>query len=88
MEIPSRSSTPVQKIRPPPPITIDNVAQLAQLLKKIQELTKQKITARSIGKSMKLYPETPAAYYQIRALIEEEKLEAFTFQFPAVQEYK
>ncbi|GFR11218.1 hypothetical protein TNCT_565101 [Trichonephila clavata] len=37
---------------------------------------------------MKLYPETPAAYYQIRTLIEEEKLEAFTFQFPAEQEYK
>ncbi|GFQ92606.1 nucleic-acid-binding protein from transposon X-element [Trichonephila clavata] len=88
MEIPSRSSSPVQKIRPPPPITIDNFAQPAQLLKKIQELTKQKITARSVGKSMKLFPETPAAYYQIRALIEELKLEAFTFQFPAEQEYK
>ncbi|GFR20051.1 RNA-directed DNA polymerase from mobile element jockey [Trichonephila clavata] len=88
MEIPSKSSTQVQKVRPPPPITIDNVAQPAQLLKKIQELTKQKITARSIGKSMKLYPETPATYYQKGALNEEEKLEAFTFQFPAEQEYK
>ncbi|GFR27584.1 hypothetical protein TNCT_324711, partial [Trichonephila clavata] len=88
MELSSRSSTPVQKGRLPPPITIENVSQPAQLLKKIQELTKQKITALSRGKSMRLYPEAPATYYQIRKLIEEEKLEAFPFQFPAEQEYK
>ncbi|GFY16025.1 hypothetical protein TNCV_340741 [Trichonephila clavipes] len=31
---PSRSSTPIPKVRPPPPITIDDIAQPAQLLKK------------------------------------------------------
>ncbi|GFU12796.1 hypothetical protein TNCV_5047461 [Trichonephila clavipes] len=40
---PSRSSTPIPKVRPPPPITI---AQPAQLLKKIQDWTEQKLTGR------------------------------------------
>ncbi|GFU30107.1 hypothetical protein TNCV_3263101 [Trichonephila clavipes] len=44
--IPSRSSTPIPKVRPPPPITIDDIAQPAQMLKKIQDLTEQKLTGR------------------------------------------
>ncbi|GFS94209.1 hypothetical protein TNCV_3786661 [Trichonephila clavipes] len=86
--IPSRSSTPVQQVRPPPPITIDNIAQPAQILKRIQELTKQKLTGRIKDKSQRIYLETPAAYNRIRKLIDEEKLEAFTFQFPEEKEYK
>ncbi|GFQ76871.1 RNA-directed DNA polymerase from mobile element jockey [Trichonephila clavata] len=88
MDAPSRSSSPVQRIRPPPPITIDNVNHPAQLLKRIQTMTKEKLTARTRGKSIKLYPETPEAYHRIRKLIDDEKLEAFTFQFPSEKEYR
>ncbi|GFY39592.1 hypothetical protein TNIN_375341 [Trichonephila inaurata madagascariensis] len=87
-EIPSRTSTPVQYVRPPPLITIDNIAQPAQLLKRIQHLTQQKLVGRMKVKSMRLYPETPSAYNQIRKLIETKKLEAFTFQFPEEKEYR
>ncbi|GFQ69044.1 hypothetical protein TNCT_603131 [Trichonephila clavata] len=59
MDAPSRGPSPVQRIRPPPPITIDNVDHPAQLLKRIQSMTKEKLTARTRGKSIKLYPETP-----------------------------
>ncbi|GFY16029.1 nucleic-acid-binding protein from transposon X-element [Trichonephila clavipes] len=85
---PSRSSTPIPKVRPPPPITIDDIAQPAQLLKKIQDLTEQKLTGRIKGRSLRLYPETPAAYNRIRQLIDEEKLQSFTFQFPEEKEIK
>ncbi|GFQ69034.1 nucleic-acid-binding protein from transposon X-element [Trichonephila clavata] len=88
MDAPSRGPSPVQRIRPPPPITIDNVDHPAQLLKRIQSMTKEKLTARTRGKSIKLYPETPEAYHRIRKLIEDEKLEAFTFHFPSEKEYR
>ncbi|GFU12845.1 hypothetical protein TNCV_3574081 [Trichonephila clavipes] len=85
---PSRSSTPIPKVRPHPPITIDDIAQPAQLLKKIQDLTEQKLTGRIKGRSLRLYSETPAAYNRIRQLIDEEKLQSFTFQFPDEKKYK
>ncbi|GFY21418.1 nucleic-acid-binding protein from transposon X-element [Trichonephila clavipes] len=37
---------------------------------------------------MRIYPETPSAYNQIRRMIEEEKLESFTFQFLEEKEYR
>ncbi|GFY77854.1 RNA-directed DNA polymerase from mobile element jockey [Trichonephila inaurata madagascariensis] len=85
---PSRSSTPIPKVRPPLPITIDGVDQPAKLLKRIQDLTNQKLVGRMKGRSMRVYPETPAAYNRIRKLIEDENLESFTFQFPEEKEYK
>ncbi|GFW01482.1 putative RNA-directed DNA polymerase from transposon X-element, partial [Trichonephila clavipes] len=88
MEIPNRASTLVPHVRAPLPIMIDNVAQPAQLLKRIQELTNQKLVGRMKGKSMRVYPVTPAAYHHIKKLIDEEKLEAFTFQFPEEKEYR
>ncbi|GFQ92306.1 hypothetical protein TNCT_674821 [Trichonephila clavata] len=36
MDAPSRGPSPVQRIRPPPPITIDNVDHPAQLLKRLK----------------------------------------------------
>ncbi|GFY71600.1 hypothetical protein TNIN_363571 [Trichonephila inaurata madagascariensis] len=83
-----RVSTPVQHVRPPLPITIDNIEHPAQLLKRIQDMTQQKIVGRMRGKSIKLYPETPAAYNKIRNLIDSEKLQSFTFQFPEEKVYK
>ncbi|GFV54381.1 hypothetical protein TNCV_3482201 [Trichonephila clavipes] len=83
-----RSSTPIPKVQPPPPITIDDIAQPAQLLKKIQDFTEQKLTGRITGRYLRLYPETPAAYNRIRQLIDEEKLQSFTFQFPEEKEIK
>ncbi|GFY46800.1 RNA-directed DNA polymerase from mobile element jockey [Trichonephila inaurata madagascariensis] len=83
-----RASTPVQHVRPPPPITIDNIEHPAQLLKRIQDLTQQKIVGRMRGKSIKLYPETPSAYNRIRSLIDSEKLQSFTYQFPEEKVYK
>ncbi|GFT04018.1 retrovirus-related Pol polyprotein from transposon 297 [Trichonephila clavipes] len=68
----NETSTPIPRVRPPPPITIDNVSQPAQLLRKIQELTKQKLVGRIKGRSLRVYPETPSAYNQIRKLIEDE----------------
>ncbi|GFY38496.1 hypothetical protein TNIN_121241 [Trichonephila inaurata madagascariensis] len=47
--------------RPPPPITIDNVEDTAQLLKRLQTLTNQKLQGRVIGWGLRVYPETPAA---------------------------
>ncbi|GFU95888.1 nucleic-acid-binding protein from transposon X-element [Trichonephila clavipes] len=84
----SRTSTPIPKVRPPPPITIDGIAQPAQFLKKIQDLTRQKLIGRMKGSSMRVYPETPEAYNQIRKLIEDEKFESFTHQFPDEKIYK
>ncbi|GFV86225.1 hypothetical protein TNCV_672221 [Trichonephila clavipes] len=84
----SRTSTPIPKVRPPPPITIEGVAQPAQLLKKIQDLTHQKLVGCMKGRSMRVYPETPEAYHQIRKLINDEKFESFTHQFPEEKIYK
>ncbi|GFU59153.1 nucleic-acid-binding protein from transposon X-element [Trichonephila clavipes] len=84
----SRTSTPIPKVRPPPPITIDGIAQPAQFLKKIQDLTRPKLIGRMKGRSMRVYPETPEAYHQIRKLIEDEKFESFTHQFPEEKIYK
>ncbi|GFT55592.1 hypothetical protein TNCV_995881 [Trichonephila clavipes] len=69
---PNLHTTP--RRRPPPPITIDNVEQSAKLLKKLQELTGQKLQGRVIGRGLRVYPETPAAYHQIRNLIDQEKI--------------
>ncbi|GFU38869.1 hypothetical protein NPIL_161451 [Nephila pilipes] len=49
-----------------PPITIDNVTNSATLLNKLQELTGIKLTAKLIGTSLRIYPQTPAAYHLIR----------------------
>ncbi|GFV89571.1 nucleic-acid-binding protein from transposon X-element [Trichonephila clavipes] len=85
---PSRTSTPLPRRRPPPPITIDNVEQSAKLLKKLQELTGQKLQGRVIGRGLRVYPETPAAYHQIRNLIDQEKLEAYTYELNENKEIK
>ncbi|GFV84264.1 nucleic-acid-binding protein from transposon X-element [Trichonephila clavipes] len=85
---PSRTSTPLPRRRRPPPITIDNVAQSAQLLKKLQTLTGQKLQGRVIGRGLRVYPETPAAYHQIRNLIDQEKLEAYTYELNENKEIK
>ncbi|GFT47730.1 hypothetical protein TNCV_1717421 [Trichonephila clavipes] len=65
-------------VRPPPPITIDNVIQSNQLLKKLQGITKQKSRGRIVGKGLRVYPETPEAYHAIRRYIDTENLETFT----------
>ncbi|GFY76940.1 hypothetical protein TNIN_445751 [Trichonephila inaurata madagascariensis] len=85
---PSRTSTTRPRHRPPPPITIDNVEHTAQLLKRLQNLTNQKLQGRVIGRGLRVYPETPAAYHQIRNLIENEKLEAFTHELSENKEIK
>ncbi|GFY47188.1 nucleic-acid-binding protein from transposon X-element [Trichonephila inaurata madagascariensis] len=85
---PSRTSTPRPRHRPPPPITIDNVEHTAQLLKRLQNLTNQKLQGRVIGRGLRVYPETPAAYHQIRNLSDNEKLEAFTHELSENKEIK
>ncbi|GFV61276.1 nucleic-acid-binding protein from transposon X-element [Trichonephila clavipes] len=85
---PSRTSTPLPRRRPPPPITIDNVEHSAQLLKRHQTLTNQKLQGRVIGRGLRVYPETPAAYHQIRNLIDQEKLEAYTHELNENKEIK
>ncbi|GFR03636.1 hypothetical protein TNCT_656501 [Trichonephila clavata] len=83
-----KSSTPL-KHRPPSPITTDNVDESAQLLKRQQDLTGQKLVGRNMGKSLRVYtPQTPLAYKQIRKLIDDEKLEAFTHQLSEDKELK
>ncbi|GFQ69904.1 hypothetical protein TNCT_264561 [Trichonephila clavata] len=64
--------------RPPPPITIDNIQRSTELLKKLQELTKQQMKGRVIGKGLRVYPETPEAYHAVRNFIDQNKLESFT----------
>ncbi|GFR25093.1 hypothetical protein TNCT_447811 [Trichonephila clavata] len=66
--------------RPIPPITIDNIQKSSELLRKIQEITKQKLKGRVIGKGLRVYPETPEAYHTIRNFINKEKLESSTYQ--------
>ncbi|GFT64518.1 nucleic-acid-binding protein from transposon X-element [Trichonephila clavipes] len=72
-------------VRPPPPITIDNVKLPNQLLKKLQDTTQQKMKGRMVGKGLRIYPE---AYHAIRKYVETEKLEAFTYQLPEDREIK
>ncbi|GFQ97295.1 hypothetical protein TNCT_205361, partial [Trichonephila clavata] len=85
---PPRASTPVQHIRPPPPITIDNVDQSGQFLKKLQDLTNSKLSGRMVGRSLRVYPETPAAYKQIRSYLDDHKMQAFTYQLKEDKEFK
>ncbi|GFY74458.1 hypothetical protein TNIN_192951, partial [Trichonephila inaurata madagascariensis] len=66
-------------VRPPPPVIIDNVQQSNQLLK-LQDITKQNLRGRIIGKGRIVYPEIPEAYHAIRRYVDAEKLEAFTYQ--------
>ncbi|GFT04049.1 hypothetical protein NPIL_182861 [Nephila pilipes] len=65
-----------------PPITIDNVKNSAELLKKLQQITGIKLTAKLIGTSIRIYPQTPAAYHLIRRHATQENLQHFTFQLP------
>ncbi|GFR04779.1 putative RNA-directed DNA polymerase from transposon X-element [Trichonephila clavata] len=65
-----------------PPITIDNVKNQAALLKHLQEMTKLKLQAQLIGTRMKIFPQTPYAYYLIRKYIKENNLEGHTFSLP------
>ncbi|GFW38625.1 hypothetical protein TNCV_3879941 [Trichonephila clavipes] len=83
-EVPVHHNT----VRPPPPITIDNVKLPNQLLKKLQDTTQQKMKGRMVGKGLRIYPETPEAYHAIRKYVETEKLEAFTYQLPEDREIK
>ncbi|GFR12221.1 nucleic-acid-binding protein from transposon X-element [Trichonephila clavata] len=85
---PPRASTPKQYIRPPPPITIDNVDQSGQFLKKLQELSNSKLSGRMVGKSLRVYPETPAAYKKIRNYLDDNKMQAFTYQLKEDKEFK
>ncbi|GFU08873.1 hypothetical protein TNCV_1317771 [Trichonephila clavipes] len=80
-EVPVHHST----VRPPPPITIDNVKLPNQLFKKLQDATQQKMKGRMVGKGLRIYPE---AYHAIRKFVEAEKLEAFTYQLPEDREIK
>ncbi|GFR29794.1 nucleic-acid-binding protein from transposon X-element [Trichonephila clavata] len=74
--------------RPPPPITIDKVQRSAELLKKLQELTKQHMKGRVIGKGLRVYPETPEVYHAIRNFIEQNKMESFTYDLDQEKDLK
>ncbi|GFT48461.1 hypothetical protein TNCV_3822461 [Trichonephila clavipes] len=76
------------KYRKPPPITIDNVANSAALLKKLQALTREDFMGRVIGRGLRVYPNTPQAYHAIRNYIDREKLESFTYQLNEEKELK
>ncbi|GFS63157.1 RNA-directed DNA polymerase from mobile element jockey [Trichonephila clavipes] len=76
------------KYRKPPPITIDNVANSAALLKKLQALTRGFHGARVLGRGLRVYPNTPQAYHGIRKYIDREKLESFTYQLNEEKELK
>ncbi|GFS64257.1 hypothetical protein TNCV_3945781 [Trichonephila clavipes] len=75
-------------VRPPPPITIDNVRQSHRLFKKLQDITKQKIRGKIIGKGLRVYPENPEAYHTIRRYVDAEKLESFTYQLDEEKDLK
>ncbi|GFT01542.1 hypothetical protein NPIL_317711 [Nephila pilipes] len=62
-----------------PPITIDNVSNSATLLKKLQDLTGIKLTTKLIGTSLRIYPQTPAAYHLIRRHATNNNLQHFTY---------
>ncbi|GFR21557.1 hypothetical protein TNCT_693451 [Trichonephila clavata] len=74
--------------RPIPPITIDNIQKSSELLKTLQDLTKQKMRGRVVGKGLRVYPETPEAYDTIRSFINKEKLESSTYQLHDEKELK
>ncbi|GFS91438.1 hypothetical protein TNCV_4548201 [Trichonephila clavipes] len=74
--------------RLPPPITIGNVNESNKLLKKLQDITMQKLRRRIIGKGLRVYPETPEAYHAIRRYFDSENLEAFTYQLNEKKELK
>ncbi|GFY31955.1 hypothetical protein TNCV_2620921 [Trichonephila clavipes] len=78
----------VPKYRKPPPITIDNVANSAALLKKLQTLTREDFMGRVIGRGLRVYPNTSQAYHAIRSYIDREKLESFTYQLSEEKELK
>ncbi|GFV61302.1 hypothetical protein TNCV_2024761 [Trichonephila clavipes] len=75
-------------VRPPPPITIDNVIQSNRLQMKLQGITKQKSRGRIVGKGLRVYLETPEAYHAIRRYIDTEKLEAFTYELNEEKDLK
>ncbi|GFT78110.1 nucleic-acid-binding protein from transposon X-element [Nephila pilipes] len=83
IEIDDEDVTPPPVKKPyAPPITIDNVTNSADLLKKLQTLTGIKLVAKLIGTSLRIYPQTPAAYHIIRRHATEANLQHFTYQLP------
>ncbi|GFW78071.1 nucleic-acid-binding protein from transposon X-element [Trichonephila clavipes] len=62
--------------------------QSHQLLKKLQDITKQKMRGKIIGKGLRVYPETPEAYHTIRHCVDAEKLESFTYQLDEEKDLK
>ncbi|GFY56805.1 RNA-directed DNA polymerase from mobile element jockey [Trichonephila inaurata madagascariensis] len=85
--IPPRTPA-AQKFRQPPPITIDNINNYAAFLKKLQEMTGQKLMGRVIGKDLHVFPQTLQAYHTIRKFIDKEKLESFIYQLSKEKELK
>ncbi|GFS47318.1 hypothetical protein TNIN_139191 [Trichonephila inaurata madagascariensis] len=70
-----------------PPITIDNVANQAALLKHLQDITKLKLEAKLIGTKLRIYPQTASAYHLIRKHIDENSLEAYTYMLLRIKNY-
>ncbi|GFS47129.1 nucleic-acid-binding protein from transposon X-element [Nephila pilipes] len=63
-----------------PPITIDNTQNSLSLLKKLKEITKINLTGKLIGTSLRVYPQTSAAYHQIKSFVNQENLQHYTYQ--------
>ncbi|GFX58432.1 nucleic-acid-binding protein from transposon X-element [Trichonephila clavipes] len=76
------------RFRPPTPITIDNVNNTAAFLKQLQNMTKENLMGRIIGKGLRIYPKTPQAYHTIRSFIDREKLESYIYQLNEEKELK
>ncbi|GFU34191.1 nucleic-acid-binding protein from transposon X-element [Nephila pilipes] len=75
-------TTPPPKKQYAPPITIDNIQNSTTLLKKLKNLTQLNLTGKLIGSSLRVYPQTAAAYHQIRSFISQENLQHYTYQLP------
>ncbi|GFS58617.1 hypothetical protein NPIL_254641 [Nephila pilipes] len=78
----TRTSPHLHRRSSMPPITIDNIQNSTTLLKKFKNLTQLNLTGKLIGSSLRVYPQTAAAYHQIRSFIFQENLQHYTYQLP------
>ncbi|GFS77058.1 nucleic-acid-binding protein from transposon X-element [Nephila pilipes] len=80
---PSTSNTaPGPRKQPVPPITIDKISNPATLLKKLQEVTKIKLTAKLTGTSLKVFLQTAHAYHIVCRYADENKPQGHTYMLP------
>ncbi|GFU47661.1 hypothetical protein NPIL_553571 [Nephila pilipes] len=63
-----------------PPITIDNLLNIALLLNELSKLLGIKQTAKLLDNSLKIVPTRPVSYHETRRFNERNQVQGYTYQ--------